>query len=64
MNDALPQWRLRDCVPVNRVKHGPRVILPTMVGSPLAELTADHAEALAKELVEAAQKARRMPPVE
>ena len=63
-DDVLPQWLLQDCKPINREKIGARVFLPIAEGSPGAMLTADHAEDLGKQLIEAAKKARQMAPTE
>jgi hypothetical protein len=63
-HEALPQWTLRDASPTHRAEHGPRVTLAVAEGWPAAVMTADHAEALGKQLIRAAEIARDLPPAE
>jgi hypothetical protein len=62
LHQSLPRWILRDCYPIHRNDIGPRVVLSIAVGMPTAMLTADHAEALGKQLIAAAQMAEKLPP--
>jgi hypothetical protein len=55
-DDVLPKWILGNCRPLHRKEIGPRVVLSIAAGMPTAMLTADHAEALGTELIEAARK--------
>ena len=61
--DMPPAWILGDCEPMHVKRMGPRVMLRIAVGLAPAMLTPDHAEALGKELIETAERARVMPPV-
>ena len=60
MSDT-PEWILRGPEPTNTKENGPRVTLNIAVGMPAAGLTAEHAEILAAELLEAARLARLLP---
>jgi hypothetical protein len=57
-----PKWTLRDVQPLNWKSKGPLVALPVAEGWPTAVLQAEHAEALGKQLLAAAQLARKLPP--
>jgi hypothetical protein len=57
-----PVWILRDVQPINRKKSGPAVNLPIAEGWPTALLDASRAEALGKQLIAAAQIAKKLPP--
>jgi hypothetical protein len=60
----LPSWILRDAQPINRREGGPSVVLLIAEGWPSAVMSADRAEALGKQLIGAAQLARKIPPAE
>jgi hypothetical protein len=62
VHGKIPFWMFEDPQPLHRKKGSPRVALSVAVGWPSAELTADHAERLGKELIKAAEIARKMPP--
>lgn len=62
LHSRMPVWTLKDVQPVHWKKHGPRVALPIAEGWPTATLTAEHAEALGKQLIKAAEIARKLPP--
>lgn len=59
-----PSWILRDAQPINRREGGPTVVLLIAEGWPSALMSADRAEALGKQLIGAAQLARKIPPAE
>ena len=59
-----PAWILRDVQPINRKKRGPAVNIPIAEGWPGALLDANHAEALGKQLIAAAQIAKKLPPAD
>ena len=59
-----PSWILRDAQPNNRREEGPTIVLPIAEGWPAAKMSADRAEALGKQLIGAAQLARKIPPAE
>ena len=61
LHTQLPRWRLKELQPLNSKAHGPRVVLPIAEGWPVAQLTAEHAESLGKQLISLAQVARKMP---
>ena len=60
-HDQVPKWILVDPDPRNLRKIGPCVNLRIAEGWPTPLLTADQAEALGKQLVAAAQVARKIP---
>jgi hypothetical protein len=60
----LPQWQLRDANPLHRKESGPSVSLSVAEGWPLAVISADHAEALGRQLIEAARIGKSLPPAE
>ena len=60
-DDALPEWLLNDPQPHNLKDRGPVVSLPIAKGMPTAMLSASHAMSLGRQLLEAAQVARRLP---
>jgi hypothetical protein len=64
IHTAPPKLILRDCQSFNRKETGPRVHLPLAEGWPGALITPEHAEALAKQLIQAAKQSRAMPPAE
>jgi len=64
LHQMLPAWILRDAHPSHREGHGPRVTLPVAEGWPVASITADHAESLGRQLIEAAKIAKSLPPAE
>jgi predicted DNA-binding protein len=63
-HEMMPEWILRDANPSNRAERGPHVSLSIAEGWPTASLPADHAEALGRQLIRAAEIARGLPPAE
>lgn len=59
-----PSWIMRDAQPINRREGGPSVVLRIAEGWPSYGMSADRAEALGKQLIGAAQLARKIPPAE
>jgi hypothetical protein len=53
LHQMLPQWLLRDANPTHRKKRAPRVSLPIAEGWPAVSMSADHAEDLGRQLIEA-----------
>lgn len=57
-----PHWMMKDPQPLNWKRKGPLVSLAIAEGWPSAVFPADRAESLGKQLIAAAQIARKMPP--
>jgi hypothetical protein len=57
-----PQWILKDPQPLNWKSKGPLISLSVAEGWPGAVFPADRAESLGKQLIAAAQMARKLPP--
>jgi hypothetical protein len=64
LHEMPPQWGLRDANPMHRSEKGPGVALSIAEGWPTAVIPADHAEALGRQLIEAARIAKSLPPAE
>jgi hypothetical protein len=64
IHESPPIWILRDAHPTNREETGPRVSLQIAEGWPAVSITADHAESLGRQLIEAAKIAKSLPAAE